>query len=46
LSLVSERRLAAAPQAGGKAVASDEELMSKYGDPEIKAKDPRDWNGR
>lgn len=26
-------------------VASDRDLDSKYGDPEVKAKDPRDWTG-
>lgn len=26
-------------------VASDADLNSQYGDPEIKAKDPRDWTG-
>jgi hypothetical protein len=30
---------------GGGAVASDSDLDGKYGDPEVKAKDPRDWNG-
>jgi hypothetical protein len=26
-------------------VASDRDLDGKYGDPEVKAKDPRDWSG-
>jgi hypothetical protein len=30
--------------AGGK-VAADRDLDGKYGDPVVKAKDPRDWNG-
>ena len=29
----------------GAAPASDADLDSKYGDPEVKAKDPRDWTG-
>lgn len=34
----------AAEQAGA-TVASDRDLDSQYGDPEVKAKDPRDWTG-
>lgn len=29
----------------GQRVASDADLDGKYGDPEVKAKDPRDWTG-
>ena len=42
------RRLPPAPAQGGGgscAVASDADLDGKYGDPEVKAKDPRDWLG-
>jgi len=34
----------AAPTTGAK-VASDADLDGPYGDPEVKAKDPRDWTG-
>ena len=35
---------AAAPSASAK-VASDADLDGKFGDPEIRARDPRDWTG-
>lgn len=42
-TLVSRAGSAAAP--AGSAVASDRDLDGQYGDPEIKARDPRDWTG-
>lgn len=41
----AEDRVKAAQNAPGPSVASDSDLDGKYGDPEIKAKDPRDWTG-
>lgn len=34
-----------APEPTAPAVASDRDLDSQHGDPEIKARDPRDWTG-
>lgn len=42
LALSQARMAKAAPQAG---VASDADLDSQYGDPEVRAKDPKDWTG-
>jgi hypothetical protein len=41
----AEDRVKAAATKPGPAVASDAELDGQYGDPEVKAKDPRDWTG-
>lgn len=38
-------RPAGSQTAAGPLVASDGELDSQYGNPEVKAKDPRDWTG-
>lgn len=40
-----EDRVKAAQSAPGPAVAADSDLDGRYGDPEVKAKDPRDWTG-
>jgi hypothetical protein len=45
LLALSQQRTARVATGGGKAVADARELDSKYGDPEIKAADPRDWSG-
>jgi len=36
---------ASTPPSGGQKIASDSDLDGQYGDPVIKAKDPRDWSG-
>lgn len=41
----AEARVKNAAQQPGQAVASDADLDGKFGDPEIKLKDPRDWSG-
>lgn len=41
----AEERVKAAQNAPGPAVASDHDLDSQWGDPEVKARDPRDWTG-
>lgn len=41
----AEARVAQAAVKPGPTVASDTDLDGQYGDPEIKAKDPRDWTG-
>lgn len=38
-------RPAGSQASAGPTVASDGELDSQYGNPEVKAKDPRDWTG-
>lgn len=43
---LSERRSSGRPAAAPEhEVASDADLLGKYGDPVIKARDPRDWAG-
>lgn len=44
-ALVGKAPAAQAPATNGPTVASDRDLDSQYGDPEVKAKDPRDWTG-
>lgn len=44
-ALVSRQGAPQAAPAGAPAIASDRDLDGPYGDPEIKAKDPRDWTG-
>lgn len=44
-TLVSRQSAPQAASASGPAVASDRDLDGPYGDPEIKARDPRDWTG-
>jgi hypothetical protein len=41
----AEARVTMAASKPGPAVASDSDLDGQYGDPEIKAKDPREWTG-
>jgi hypothetical protein len=47
LLALSQRRVASGPNGNGHApaVANDSDLDGKYGDPVIKAADPRDWSG-
>lgn len=46
LSLTEERmRRAGTTAPNGKPAASDADLDGPHGDPEVKAKDPRDWSG-
>lgn len=46
VGLTSHAVKAQTPSSGSTgAVAPDRDLDGKYGDPEIKAKDPRDWTG-
>lgn len=44
-ALVSRQSAPQAAPANAPAVASDRDLDGPYGDPEIKARDPRDWTG-
>ena len=44
-ALVARQAPATATPAAGAGVASDRDLDGPYGDPEIKAKAPRDWTG-
>lgn len=44
-ALVSRQGATQAAPSGAPAVASDRDLDSQYGDPEVKARDPRDWTG-
>ena len=41
----AEARVTTAASKPGPAVASDHDLDGQYGDPVVKAKDPRDWTG-
>ena len=41
----AEARVTTAAAKPGPTIASDSDLDGQYGDPEVKAKDPRDWTG-
>jgi hypothetical protein len=41
----AEARVVQAASKPGPLIASDVDLDGQYGDPEVKAKDPRDWSG-
>ena len=41
----AEERVKAAQNTPGRDVASDADLDGKYGDPIVKARDPKDWTG-
>lgn len=45
LLLVTSQARNDAPSGSSAAVASDADLDGQYGDPEVRAKDPRDWSG-
>jgi hypothetical protein len=42
---LSQQRMVGPRTAKGPEVASDQDLLGKWGNPEVKASDPRDWTG-